>query len=66
MKVSDILKNKKTELEAQLQESNTRIQQATENLDGEKDIRDQIVLDIQKIDLFLEKEVELDAVADNN
>lgn len=66
MKVSDILKNKKTELQSQLQESNNRIQQAEGNLSDMVNERDQIIQDIEKIDLFLEKQVEIDAIVDNN
>lgn len=65
-KISDILKSKKIELQQQLQESNSRIQQAEGNLSDMVTERDEIIAGIARIDSFLEKEVEIDAVIDNN
>lgn len=65
-KISDILKEKKADLQRILVDEQSNLAQSENTLNEVQARIDAIVLQINKIDLYLEKESELDTLFENN
>ncbi len=65
-KISDILKEKKADLQRILVDEQTNLAQSENTLNDVQARIDSLVLQIEKIDLYLEKGDELDTLFDNN
>lgn len=63
-KPSDILKEKKVDLQRQLQEVDSSLTQINNTLSDTQDTRTDILNQIAQIDIYLEKENELDTLFD--
>lgn len=61
-KLSDILKREKVRLEGVLNEQNSVVDQTETTLADAKATRDGTIAELAKIDIFLEKETELDTL----